>query len=156
MIIYKRQKGQTLIETALVLFLLLLILLGITEFSRAWYAKNSLKNAARSGARVAAVTPGISPGTSVSYVYCGSPTCPFTGTPASINDIRAYVCCSPGVKPSATSVSITYTDDDSSSNLSQGDTILVSVRTNFSTVMPKMVSNWIPRQFTADVSMRYE
>ena len=155
--IRKRQEGQTLIETAFVLFLLLLILLGITEFSRAWYTKNSMKNAVRSGARVAVVTPGISPGTSVSYVSCGSPTCPFAGTPASIADIRAFVCCSPGVKPTTTSVSLTYTDDNSSGGLDRGDTILVSARTTFTFIVGNSPWPWGKEQtFTADASMRYE
>ena len=38
-----RQQGQTLIETAIILIVLLLIVFGITEFARAWFTKNSLK-----------------------------------------------------------------------------------------------------------------
>ena len=89
-----KREGQTLIETALILFLLLLILLGITEFARAWYTKSSLKNAARQGARVAAVTP-----------ITNLPTAPFFCTPTmtcpNSDAIVNAVCCQPGVRPPA-------------------------------------------------------
>lgn len=48
-----------MVEMAFVIFLLVLLLFGITEFGRALYTKNTLNNAARSGARVGVVTPGI-------------------------------------------------------------------------------------------------
>lgn len=50
------QKGQALVELALLLPLLLLIVFGITEFGRAFYIKNALTNAAREGARRASVS----------------------------------------------------------------------------------------------------
>ncbi len=50
-----RGPGQAVIEFALVLPLLLLVLLGITEFGRAFYTLNVLTQAAREGARLAAV-----------------------------------------------------------------------------------------------------
>lgn len=89
---FKEQKGQTLIETALILFLLLVILLGITEFSRAWFLKNSFKNAVRQGARVAAVTSNsLLP---IAPFSCTSATpCPNTDT------IVNAICCQPSVRP---------------------------------------------------------
>ena len=53
----KDKKGQSLIEFALVLPILLLVLLGIIEFGRIIMAVNVLNQAAREGARVGAVTP---------------------------------------------------------------------------------------------------
>lgn len=53
------RSGQVLIETALILPLLLFILLGIFEFGRAWYYKNTLNNIARAGARAAVVKPNL-------------------------------------------------------------------------------------------------
>lgn len=47
-------KGQTIVEFALILFLLLAMLFGITEFGRAWYYSNALTNGVRAGARYAA------------------------------------------------------------------------------------------------------
>ncbi len=46
-------KGQTLVEFALILLLLVSILFGITEFGRAWYHSNALVNGTRAGARFA-------------------------------------------------------------------------------------------------------
>ena len=51
----KRTRGQSLVEFALVLPILLILLLGILDFGRAIYAYNSVSNGARSGARVAIV-----------------------------------------------------------------------------------------------------
>jgi Flp pilus assembly protein TadG len=50
------QRGQAVIEFALVLPLLLLLVFGITEFGRAWMTKNILTSAAREGCRMAVVT----------------------------------------------------------------------------------------------------
>ncbi len=50
-----RDAGQELVEYALILPLLLLLLLGIMEFSRVMMTYNTLSNAAREGARAAVV-----------------------------------------------------------------------------------------------------
>jgi hypothetical protein len=55
--VYKNNKGNAVLEFALVLPLLLLILFGITEFGRAIMTTNTLNSAAREGARLAAVSP---------------------------------------------------------------------------------------------------
>ena len=52
---HRRERGQALVEFALVLPILLILLLGILDFSRAVAAYNSVSNGARSGARVAIV-----------------------------------------------------------------------------------------------------
>jgi Flp pilus assembly protein TadG len=52
----KNQKGQALVEMALIMPLFLLVVFGITEFGRALYILNSLNNAAREGARRASVS----------------------------------------------------------------------------------------------------
>jgi hypothetical protein len=174
--IHKRTEGQTLIETAIVLFLLLLILLGITEFARAWYTKNSLKNAVRHGVRIAVVTPktpapGFNPtvvppppppppvGT---YSNCQGHACPSTLT--NNNEIIDAVCCSSGVQnrnfndpDGGTRVSLTYIDEDGSTTLTTGDTILVSAQTNFKFIVGDSPWPWARIQtFTAEASMRYE
>ena len=51
------REGQGLVEFALVVPLLLLLLLGIAEFGRAWMTRNILTGAAREAVRVAAVPP---------------------------------------------------------------------------------------------------
>ena len=55
--ILKSDKGQNLVEFALVVPLLLLLLIGIAEFGRAWMSKNILTGAAREAVRMAAVPP---------------------------------------------------------------------------------------------------
>ena len=49
------EKGQNLVEFALVVPLLLLLVIGIAEFGRAWMVKNILTGAAREAVRMAAV-----------------------------------------------------------------------------------------------------
>ena len=49
------QRGQSLVETALVLPILLVILMGIFDFGRAIFAFNAVSNSAREAARVAIV-----------------------------------------------------------------------------------------------------
>ena len=53
---YKSQKGQSLVEFALVLPIFVVILFGIMEFGRLWEISNILTSAAREGVRVAAVS----------------------------------------------------------------------------------------------------
>jgi Flp pilus assembly protein TadG len=53
--VIRRQEGQSMVEVALVLPVLLLILLGIFDFGRAIFAYNLVSNAAREGARAAIV-----------------------------------------------------------------------------------------------------
>jgi len=72
----KNNRGQVLIETALILPLLLLLIFGMVDFGRAMYTKNTLTNAARSGARAAAVTSPLYP------TSPASPLSPATGEPA--------------------------------------------------------------------------
>jgi len=48
-------RGQGLVEFALVLPVFLLLLVGVTEFGRAWMARNILTGASREAVRIAAV-----------------------------------------------------------------------------------------------------
>jgi Flp pilus assembly protein TadG len=52
-----RQRGQALIEMALVVVLFVTLTMGVIEFGRAWMVSNMITHAARDGARAAAVTP---------------------------------------------------------------------------------------------------
>jgi len=53
----KRQKGQALIETSLVLIALLLMIVGIMDFGQFLFFHEALTDRARVGARYAAVNP---------------------------------------------------------------------------------------------------
>ena len=55
----KGEQGQSVMELALILPLLLLLVIGISEFGRAWMTLNILTGAVREGARVASVTPEV-------------------------------------------------------------------------------------------------
>lgn len=143
----KSHRGQALIETALVLLLLLFILLGITEFSRAWYRKSSLKNAVRHGVRKAVVEPSLIP--------IASTNCPSGAV--IVND----VCTSPGVLNDArTTVSLALTDDaDSSGDITKGDTIQVTATLIDATFFIVGNNPWPwPKgiNISVDASMRYE
>ncbi len=52
-----RQRGQTLVEFALLLPVLILLVLAIFEFGRAFYAYSTVANAAREAARFGTVDP---------------------------------------------------------------------------------------------------
>lgn len=52
---WRNNRGQALVEFALLLPLVMLILIGIVEFGRAWQAKQTLTDVAREGARIAAI-----------------------------------------------------------------------------------------------------
>lgn len=54
--------GQSLVEFALILPVLLLIIMGVFDFGRAVYAFNTVSNAAREGARLLIVNQGTSGG----------------------------------------------------------------------------------------------
>jgi Flp pilus assembly protein TadG len=49
------ERGQALVEMALILPVLLILIIGMLEFSRAWSAKQAVTDAAREGARLAVV-----------------------------------------------------------------------------------------------------
>lgn len=53
--IHGRRTGQALVEFALILPLLLLLVIGLVEFGRAWNAFHVITDAAREGARTAVV-----------------------------------------------------------------------------------------------------
>jgi Flp pilus assembly protein TadG len=53
------QSGQNLVEFALVVVMLLLLVVGICEFGRAWNLYQILANASREGARLAALPSGF-------------------------------------------------------------------------------------------------
>jgi hypothetical protein len=54
----KWDKGQSLVEFALVVPLLLILVFGIAEFGRAWMTQNILTGAAREAVRILAVPTG--------------------------------------------------------------------------------------------------
>jgi Flp pilus assembly protein TadG len=88
-------EGQSLVELALAFPVLLLILLGLADFGRAFFYTSAIANAAREGAAYASLHagPGTTP-TTVSYrvcnetglvAYSATATCPGLSTTVSQN-----------------------------------------------------------------------
>ena len=160
-IIIKNRKGQTLIETAFVLIMLTIIVIGLAEFARAWFLKSSLKNAVRNGARVAVATPGITPFTGYSC-SSGFTTCPATSPSAPPDNVRYAVCCQPGVPRTSgdtTVVALSYVDTNNSGSLNSGDTVTVTAtyRKSDFFIVGDGIWPWSRAlNLTVDASMRYE
>lgn len=55
----RSESGQNLVEFALVVVMLLLLVVGIVEFGRAWNLYQVMSNAAREGARLASLPAGF-------------------------------------------------------------------------------------------------
>jgi Flp pilus assembly protein TadG len=59
----RAERGQAVVEFALIVPILLLIVMGILDFGRVFYTYEALANAAREGARFCALHPGDANGT---------------------------------------------------------------------------------------------
>ena len=157
-------KGQAMVETALVLFILVLFVFGITEFGRAMYTKNTLNNAARAGARVAAVTPGtvyIPGGTTLD---CSSASSACTTGSDTNGCIYQAICNSlvTGIDKSQINVTISKVSGPGGATAVAGDAVSVTVtygtagnpNTGFRSVVPGLVL--IGNVLTGQTVMRHE
>ena len=81
-----RQRGQSLVEFALVLPIFLLMLFGLIDLGRIIYFNSTLSQAAREGARAASVEAFWVGRTEPQCNQPGGPTCP-----ATVADLRADV-----------------------------------------------------------------
>ena len=122
------EKGQTVIETALMMILLLVLFFGIAEIARALWLKNQLNNAARVAVRVAIVTPSL---TNIPATAC-SPTPANPVVLAGCNSITSTVLHD----DSNTSVRLTY--NGSGTTAASGDTVTVFVQGTFRSVVPNL------------------
>jgi len=141
-------RGQALVELAIVLLLLLLLVLGIFEFGRAMYIKNTLTHAARAGARTAVVTPDLAPLTSNTGCTNSSPvfqtTCQNLYTSIDKKNITVLVeVFTPGETTTKTT------------NAQFGDIVRVTVTlTGFTSFVPNFVP--VPTTLAGNTAMRYE
>ncbi len=66
-------RGQALVEFAIIIPILLAVLLGIVEFARAWQIQQVVTNAAREGARMAVISTATDADVSAAITtYCQS------------------------------------------------------------------------------------
>jgi Flp pilus assembly protein TadG len=112
--------GSTVVELALSIILLMTLIFGIAEFSRALYTYHFISNAAREASRYAIVR-GAS---------CSSWA---SACPASAADIQSYVrsITPEGINPNAVTVTTTWTPNNSPGNL-----VKVNVQYGFTFDLP--------------------
>lgn len=84
----RRARGQSLVELALVLPIILLLFMAIFDFSRAIFAYNSVSNAARDGARVAIVDQQVTSGVSNAAQAAADQAAGLGLDPTDANEIR--------------------------------------------------------------------
>jgi len=84
----RRSGGQTLVEFALVLPIVLLVFMGVFDFGRAVFAYNSLSNAARDGARVAIVDQRTVGGVPAGATEAANQATGLGLDPSDINDVQ--------------------------------------------------------------------
>ena len=149
MTLLRDKKGQALVEMALSIMLLMLILVGIFEFGRAMYIKNTLNNAARAGARQAVVTSGIkladAPAsfTKLSSMHLDNASIQATITNSLFN----------GIIKDNVEVNL-YNATNAGTSAAKGDTIQVTVKLTDFEAFTKLIP--IPDQLSGTASMRYE
>lgn len=141
-------KGQALVEMAIILPLLMLLVMGIFEFGRAMYIKNTLTHAARAGARAAVVTPNIIDATDAT---CGS-----SGNNANIYQTVCNNIYS-GIDKNDVTIDVTRTDLNSSGTLDPGDMAEVKVElNNFRSKYRIIPFIPLPVALSGTSAMRYE
>jgi Flp pilus assembly protein TadG len=101
------QRGQALVETALILPIIVLLLVAVFDIGRGVYAYNSIANASRVGARIAAVNQ-LYPNESDTQCAENMPVedVSSTGTPSwSARACAAAAATSLGLRPSSVTIS---------------------------------------------------
>ncbi|MBI1922546.1 MAG: pilus assembly protein [Geobacter sp.] len=160
----QNNKGQTLVETALILIFLMLVIIGIMEFGRAMYFKNTANNAARGIARIAVVTPNLTANTSTSpdvdyTANCGSVDCSSAGGGSILFGTLTDkdVCCRfATIVKGPVDIDIDIYDQTGnarSGNAQTGDTVYVSVTIPFES-LTRLIT--ISPTLVGEASMRYE
>jgi Flp pilus assembly protein TadG len=148
-------RGQAIVELALVLFLLLLLVMGIFEFGRAMYIKNTLTHAARAGARAGVVTSGIDTAAAVTP----DNNCTYPGTTG--NDPIYKAACGSlysGINKADVriKVDVDKTVAAPTDTLNSGDMVKVTVSlVNVTSIVPNFITV-LPNTLSGDTAMRYE
>lgn len=98
---WRKRRGQSLVEMAMVLPLLTFLTFGLLDFGRAYYFQVSVTNAAREGARVAILNIYTGPQSPT----CSSPyaTCPVQTDTAIVNAVNGELTYS-GIAPKSVTI----------------------------------------------------
>lgn len=124
------QKGQSLVEMAIILPLLVLLVFGVFEFGRIMFIRNTLNFAAREGARRASISSPLNVSTVQTQVNNSLPASLRTGLVVSVT-------------PAAPAHGI--------------DTVRVVVTVPFTPLVPLLIPSLIPiTTLNAEASMLYE
>ena len=126
---YLNNRGQALVEFALVLPLLFLLVFGIIEYGRYLFLKNTATNGARQGARQAAVTP----------------------TPWNSAKRAAIYSAATSIYHGSTPWTVAINPDPPTET---GQEVRVTVSRNFDSVVPNFIP--IPTTISASAVMRFE
>jgi Flp pilus assembly protein TadG len=111
------ERGAAAVEFALVVPLLLLMVLGVAEFGRAYHIQASLSQAAREGVRVMALQN--DPAAAIAATRAAAPTLTLTNISVSPTN-----CVASGLTPTATAtVTVTYSFTFLSSLFGSGRTL---------------------------------
>jgi Flp pilus assembly protein TadG len=111
------ERGAAAVEFALVVPLLLLMVLGVAEFGRAYHVQASLSQAAREGVRVMALQN--DPAAAIAATRAAAPTLTLTNISVSPTN-----CVASGLTPTATAtVTVTYSFTFMSSLFGSGRTL---------------------------------
>ena len=149
-------KGQTLVETALILIFLMLIIIGIMEFGRAMYFKNTANNAARGIARIAVVTPNLTGPDLTTSVNCTTDPTLVLDTITIPNFCSRFVTIrTPESNPNVqVAIHISQPDgSDRTGDAQTGDTIEATVIIPFES-LTRLIT--ISPTLVGEASMRYE
>lgn len=113
-----RERGNALVEFAIVSTASLTLMLGIVDFGRALYTYHLVANAARSGTR---------------YAMVRGSTCTVSGCPATGDAIQTYVRgLAPGIDPNLLQVSTTWSSGNGCSDpANQGPGCVVAVKVSY-------------------------
>ncbi|QWV95102.1 pilus assembly protein [Geomonas oryzisoli] len=156
-------KGQAIVETAIILPLLIVLVMGLFEYGRYMYLKNTLNNAARAAARTAVVTPkydsvthkdGMAPSDTSHTLSCTDAE--FIASPGN-GAVYKTVCNSifNGIPKNEVVVNIAYTELATPAGLSAGDSVSIQLTWDkYEALLPKLIP--ITNILTGEASMRYE
>jgi Flp pilus assembly protein TadG len=145
--ILDNKKGQTLVEFALIISLLLALLFGITEFGRGWYYSNALENGARAGARYASEKPlsFLTGGTVASYTF------------SQISSARIPVQRDVNTFISISAFNQTSGNGEALSSVTKGDAVQVIVRYNFEVLAGSIIPSFSgQKQIVRKATMYFE